>query len=966
MVNPPHQNGATRDPPMKPSAAATAAPPSFVSSDEGEKKSVNPELWQACAGQLVNLPAAGTHVVYFPQGHSEQVAASMKKNVNAQIPNYPNLSSKLLCLLHNVTLHADPETDEVYAQMTLKPIPAFDKEALLRSELSLKVNKPQTEFFCKTLTASDTSTHGGFSVPRRAAEKIFPPLDFSLQPPAQELTARDLHDNLWTFRHVYRGQPKRHLLTTGWSHFISGKRLLAGDSVLFIRNGKKDLLLGLRRANRQPLNLSVSMLSSDSMHIGVLAAAAHASANNSPFTVFYNPRASPSEFVVPLAKYYRAVYSQQISLGMRFRMQFETEESETRRHMGTITGMSDLDPVRWKNSQWRNLQVGWDESTGGERRNRVSAWEIEPVISPFFMCPPYFGAKHPRQDDDPSEFGNLFKRTMPWRGDDNTYMKEPQPFNGFSLAHQMNMGQNPALTNSIQTNLPNLSPGFGADIAHQLGFVVPQISQHNNLQFNVPRQKQPAQQLDQLQTSSVPLCSDVSQIRQNLVNQTLTPGQLHSQNPQTPTTVHMQNTLQNTSPLQNNQLQRNVNQPSFDESLSNLTQFELLQKYEQHQHSLLSQQSSFQQPSHLTQIQDLQKPNLSQRYSSSVIPSQEEKTQPQPQILAHQISRNNCENNLAFSQLQQQQQQPRMISDVQDHVGITSNSITNHPSIAGVCNIPNSVVNMGPQSNNVGDLTAQSSSIALNAIGVDKMATNGNSFKEFGQQIYQNIPSSHLDYLDTSSAASASLSQGDAHLNQNRNIDSHLMGSVKEVSNISSGGGGLIANYDSNCNDAQQELSSSMVTQSFGVPDNNNMAFNNSIDSGISDNQFLNQGVWVPPPQFQRIRTYTKVYKRGAVGRSIDITRYSGYEELKQDLARRFGIVGQLEDRGRVGWKLVYVDLENDVLLVGDDPWEEFVRCVRCIKILSPQEVQQMSLDGENVNLSLPNQACSSSDGGNV
>ena len=65
-----------------------------------------------------------------------------------------------------------------------------------------------------------------------------------------------------------------------------------------------------------------------------------------------------------------------------------------------------------------------------------------------------------------------------------------------------------------------------------------------------------------------------------------------------------------------------------------------------------------------------------------------------------------------------------------------------------------------------------------------------------------------------------------------------------------------------------------------------------------------------------------KVYKRGAVGRSIDITRYSGYDELKQDLARRFGIEGQLEDRGRIGWKLVYVDHENDVLLVGDDPWE--------------------------------------------
>jgi hypothetical protein len=35
--------------------------------------------------------------------------------------------------------------------------------------------------FCKTLTASDTSTHGGFSVPRRAAEDCFPPLVIHLK-----------------------------------------------------------------------------------------------------------------------------------------------------------------------------------------------------------------------------------------------------------------------------------------------------------------------------------------------------------------------------------------------------------------------------------------------------------------------------------------------------------------------------------------------------------------------------------------------------------------------------------------------------------------------------------------------------------------------------------------------------------------------------------------------------------------
>lgn len=38
-------------------------------------------------------------------------------------------------------------------------------------------------------------------------------------------------------------------------------------------------------------------------------------------------------------------------------MMFETEESGVRRYMGTITGISDLDPVRWKGSQWRNIQV---------------------------------------------------------------------------------------------------------------------------------------------------------------------------------------------------------------------------------------------------------------------------------------------------------------------------------------------------------------------------------------------------------------------------------------------------------------------------------------------------------------------------------------------------------------------------------------------------------------------------------
>jgi len=49
-------------------------------------------------------------------------------------------------------------------------------------------------------------------------------------------------------------------------------------------------------------------------------------------------------------------------------------------------------------------QVGWDESTAGEKRGRVSIWEIEPVTAPFFLCPPpFFRSKRPRQPGMPGK-----------------------------------------------------------------------------------------------------------------------------------------------------------------------------------------------------------------------------------------------------------------------------------------------------------------------------------------------------------------------------------------------------------------------------------------------------------------------------------------------------------------------------------------------------------------------------------
>jgi hypothetical protein len=39
----------------------------------GVRKTLNSELWHACAGPLVSLPQVGGLVYYYPQGHSEQV-----------------------------------------------------------------------------------------------------------------------------------------------------------------------------------------------------------------------------------------------------------------------------------------------------------------------------------------------------------------------------------------------------------------------------------------------------------------------------------------------------------------------------------------------------------------------------------------------------------------------------------------------------------------------------------------------------------------------------------------------------------------------------------------------------------------------------------------------------------------------------------------------------------------------------
>ncbi|CAN1243462.1 Auxin response factor 1 [Linum perenne] len=336
------------------------------------------ELWHACAGPLVTLPREGERVYYFPQGHMEQLEASMQQGVEHQMPMF-NLPSKILCKVVNVQRKAEAETDEVYAQVTLLPEP--DQSEITSPDSPLpEPERCTVHSFCKTLTASDTSTHGGFSVLRRHADDCLPPLDMSQQPPWQELVATDLHGNEWHFRHIFRGQPRRHLLTTGWSVFVSSKKLVAGDAFIFLRGESGELRVGVRRHMRQQTNMPSSVISSQSMHLGVLATASHAIATGTLFSVFYKPRTSRSEFIVSVNKYLEAV-NYKLSVGMRFKMRFEGEEVPERRFSGTIVGVGENVSSGWSDSDWRSLKVQWDEPASIWRPDKVSSWELEPLIA---------------------------------------------------------------------------------------------------------------------------------------------------------------------------------------------------------------------------------------------------------------------------------------------------------------------------------------------------------------------------------------------------------------------------------------------------------------------------------------------------------------------------------------------------------------------------------------------------------
>ncbi|KAI3460626.1 hypothetical protein Pfo_017289 [Paulownia fortunei] len=325
---------------------------------------VDSSIWRAVAGPSVQIPSLHSYVYYFPEGHLEHYSSS------ASLHNY-NFTLKrplIPCQVLSIRFLSNPSSDQAFVKILLQPLGPRP----MNNADDDDNDQNDVVSFAKILTPSDANNGGGFSVPRFCADMIFPRLDFAAEPPVQNLTLKDTHNNAWEFRHIYRGTPRRHLLTTGWSKFVNAKRLVAGDSVVFMRKkSTNELFIGIRRAQRFGGN--------HGRDGGEALEAIENAAKGMAFEVVYYPKVGLPDFVVKAEKVKDAL-QMCWSAGMRVRMAVETDDSSRMTwFQGTIAAATSPNSGPWCGSPWRMLQVTWDEPESLHNVNRVSPWQVECV-----------------------------------------------------------------------------------------------------------------------------------------------------------------------------------------------------------------------------------------------------------------------------------------------------------------------------------------------------------------------------------------------------------------------------------------------------------------------------------------------------------------------------------------------------------------------------------------------------------
>ncbi|GAU36660.1 hypothetical protein TSUD_213140 [Trifolium subterraneum] len=321
---------------------------------------VDPKIWQSCAGDAVKIPKLHSKVYYFPLGHLEHA----NPNPNTESLSLINSCRPFIpCIISSVDLLADPQTDEVYTKLLLTPV--IDGSSV--EPLEVHDDDDGDDYVVssgKTISQSDANNGGAFSVPSKCAKLIFPPLELEAKLPAQELSITDVHGNVWEFRHVYRGNPKRHMFTHNWSQFVDKKKLVGGDSLIFMKNSTGKIYVGIRRVKKIAAAAVVQKKELVVMEAVKLAE------KNEAFEVVYHPTAGDN-FVVD-AKVVEDAMKINWNCGMRVKRSLKNDDSSISVQHGTITNLCAP-----SNRPWGMLQVKWNEAKVLENTLQVGPWQIE-------------------------------------------------------------------------------------------------------------------------------------------------------------------------------------------------------------------------------------------------------------------------------------------------------------------------------------------------------------------------------------------------------------------------------------------------------------------------------------------------------------------------------------------------------------------------------------------------------------
>jgi len=307
---------------------------------------VRPEIWHTCASAAVKIPKLHSRVYYFPQGHLENASPSSSSSSSSITHTHSFLQSFrpfTPCMVSAVDLLADPHTDEVFVKLLLTPITNHVHLENPREEVANLNDRDEVVSFVKILTRSDVNNARSFHIPRFCADNVFPPLNIEAESSSQHLLVTDVHGEVSKFYHVCRGFPKRNMLyISEWNSFVKRKKLVAGDSVIFMKNSTGKLFVGIRR-NAQFVAAETEQKKDE------LEKAVKLAEENKPFEVVYYPRGDDwCDFVVDGNV---VDESMKIQWNPRMRVKMKTDKSSRIPYQGTISTVSRTSNL------WRMLQV---------------------------------------------------------------------------------------------------------------------------------------------------------------------------------------------------------------------------------------------------------------------------------------------------------------------------------------------------------------------------------------------------------------------------------------------------------------------------------------------------------------------------------------------------------------------------------------------------------------------------------